>query len=195
MVDPRARIAPELTPIAPILIAPGEGGHMAPRIDKQTAENVGNTTISAVGMNVAGLASMSCRTLGTGSNGKATWGGARNRRDRVTMALSKAMATGALIDRARRQQRKLGIGFACVWIRENDGGDGSKGSHVHILMHVAPAGARALVLMQLRWLEEIAGARYRAGAIHTRASGASWTRSQRRQRFTRSTCGSLSITS
>ena len=82
-----------------------------------------------------------------------------------------AAATGSFIDRARRQQKKLGHGFACVWVRENDSGDGSKGSHVHIVMHVAPAGAAALASQQRRWLGEITGERYRAGAVHTARIG------------------------
>ena len=53
---------------------------------------------------------------------------------------------------------------AYLWVREN--GDG-KGSHVHILAHIAPAkkwhGPRAQ-----RWIERISGQPYRKSAIFTR---------------------------
>lgn len=133
------------------------------------------------------------------------WGGARNRRDRVTVALSLAQARNlaAAVVHAERADLPLnrlvtvhwgamrqsdaealaalgrllklwrdalaarGLPFACVWIRENDDGDGSKGSHVHILAHV-PAAARRGFLRRLRaWARLAAGGRYnrRSGRV------------------------------
>jgi len=136
---------------------------------------------------------------------RGAWGGARNRRDRVTLALSLAQArnlaaavvhaeradlplnrlvtvhwgamrlsdaealaaTGKLLKLWREALAAQGLPFACVWIRENDDGDGSKGSHVHILAHV-PAAARSGFLRRLRaWVRLAAGGRYnrRSGRV------------------------------
>lgn len=40
-------------------------------------------------------------------------------------------ATQALVTLARDWLRDRGVRFASVWVRENDAGDGSKGSHLH----------------------------------------------------------------
>jgi hypothetical protein len=137
--------------------------------------------------------------------GRMRWGGARNRCDRVTdaitlpqarallaavqhaeridlpfnrlvtvhwgaMRLSDAealAATGKLLKLWREALAARGLPFACVWIRENDDGDGSKGPHVHILAHV-PAAARSGFLRRLRaWARLAAGGRYnrRSGSV------------------------------
>lgn len=58
----------------------------------------------------------------------------------------------------------LGGRTAYVWVREN--GD-SKGTHLHILAHI-PSGRRMSGARSRRWLERIAGQRYRPGTIMTR---------------------------
>ena len=58
-----------------------------------------------------------------------------------------------------------------AWVRENDSGDGSKGSHVHILLHcpaTVPIGS-----MWRRWLKRITGHAYRRGTVHTSRIGGS----------------------
>jgi hypothetical protein len=149
------------------------------------------------------------------------WGGARNRRDRVTdaitlqqarglvaavahaeriglplnrlvtlhwgvMGLSDAeagRAIGCVLKLWREALAEMGFPFACVWTRENDDGDASKGSHVHILAHV-PATAGPGFMRRLRaWVRLAAGGRYQrrsgriigpayaAGAVHTARIG------------------------
>lgn len=80
-------------------------------------------------------------------------------------------ATGALIKLMSQFLQKRGERFAYVWVRENDDGDGQKGSHVHILAHVRPGVAAAFTAMQRRWLRRITGKPYRAGVIHTARIG------------------------
>ena len=83
----------------------------------------------------------------------------------------------------REALAERGLPFACVWTRENDDGDASKGSHVHILAHV-PATAGPGFLRRLRaWARLAAGGRYHrrsgritgpvyaAGAVNTRRIG------------------------
>lgn len=133
-----------------------------------------------------------------------TWGGARNRADRVSDSITAAQASG-LIDAAQRAWtiglplnrhvtiqwtragiadreaaaatgafltlvrdwlRKRGGQLAYVWVRENDKGDGAKGSHVHILMHI-PSGAPWTYWRSRHWLERVTGKPYRKGVIHT----------------------------
>jgi hypothetical protein len=135
------------------------------------------------------------------------WGGARNRRDRVSTALSLAQArsiiaaayqahavgqsfnrlltvhwealglTDSQAARASGDLRKLlsdwlrtrGVEPAWAWVRENDAGDGSKGSHLHLLLHCpssVPIGR-----MWRRWLRKITGRPYRRGGVHTSRIG------------------------
>jgi len=149
------------------------------------------------------------------------WGGARNRRDRVTDAITLQQARGLVAAAAhaeciglpmnrlvtlhwgamglsdaeagravahvlklwREALAERGLPFACVWTRENDDGDASKGSHVHILAHV-PATAGRGFLRRLRvWVRLAAGGRYHrrtgriegwgymVGAVNTRRIG------------------------
>ncbi len=80
-----------------------------------------------------------------------------------------AQATGRLIKLASDWQRTKGVQPAWAWVRENDEGDGSKGSHVHILVHcpdTLPIGR-----MWRRWLRKVTDLPYRAGAIHTSRIG------------------------
>jgi hypothetical protein len=133
------------------------------------------------------------------------WGGARNRRDRVTDAITLQQARGlaaavahaeciglplnrlvtlhwgamglsdAEAGRAVGRVLKLwrealverGLPFACVWVRENDDGDASKGSHVHILAHVPGAAGRGFLRRLRAWVRLAAGGRYnrRCGRI------------------------------
>ena len=46
-----------------------------------------------------------------------------------------ATAISAIMKLATDWMRKRGYVIAYAWVRENDAGDGSKGSHVHILFH------------------------------------------------------------
>lgn len=139
----------------------------------------------------------------------ASWGGARNRRDRVsafltlrqaqnvidaayyavriglplnrhvTVHLEKsgvaagdgAKAVGAYLKLHRQFLRSRGFPFAYVWVREDDDGDGSKGAHAHILMHVPPDAAPAVTRQQRRWLVRIAGRPCQRGALHTSRIG------------------------
>lgn len=138
-----------------------------------------------------------------------TWGGARNRANRVSHELTAAqvaatidaaatawargmpfnrhitihweragvpdsraaVATGAFLKLVRQFLRSRGERFAYVWVRENDAGDGSKGSHVHILAYVRPDAAAAFTAMQRRWLRRVTGRAYRAGVIRTARIG------------------------
>lgn len=80
-----------------------------------------------------------------------------------------AKATGDLIKLASDWLRTKGIARAWAWVRENDYGDGSKGSHVHILLHcpkAVPIGR-----MWRRWLRKITGRPYRKGVLHTSRIG------------------------
>lgn len=80
-----------------------------------------------------------------------------------------AWATGKLVKLISDWVRSRGGSCAWLWTREGDYGDGSKGSHVHILMHV-PDG------LDLRhrprgWLKRISDVPYRKGAVFTRRVG------------------------
>ena len=137
------------------------------------------------------------------------WGGARNRRDRVTdaitlqqarglaaavahaeciglpfnrlvtlhwgaMGLSDAeagRAIGRVLKLWREALAERGLRFAFVWVRENDDGDASKGSHVHILAHVPTTAGRGFMRRMRAWVRLAAGARYnrRSGRIEGRA--------------------------
>lgn len=76
-----------------------------------------------------------------------------------------AWATGRFLKLAGdwiKKRRKNGSSIAWAWVREN--GE-SKGSHVHILLHV-PAGM-SLGRMQRRWVSSITGKPYQARTIRT----------------------------
>ena len=80
-----------------------------------------------------------------------------------------ADAIGRIIKLASDWMRTKGQAFTWEWIRENDVGDGSKGSHVHILCHcpdTIPIGR-----MWLRWLRKVSGRPYRAKAIKSERIG------------------------
>jgi hypothetical protein len=130
------------------------------------------------------------------------WGGARNRKDRFSDALTRAQCE-ALTDTlkasislnmpfnrmltihwenlgvapadslavltafnslARNWAHKRGYSIAFVWIRENDFGDGSKGEHVHILLHIPEPILREFIeTMTQRWLLRVTGCKYVKG--------------------------------
>lgn len=73
---------------------------------------------------------------------------------------------------ARDWARKRGHEIAWVWIRENDFGDGMKGEHVHILLHIPEPLFPAIIRsMARRWLVRVTGRKYVKGAILTRVIG------------------------
>lgn len=80
-------------------------------------------------------------------------------------------ATGDFLKLAQQFMRSNQQPFAFVYVRENDEGDGSKGSHTHYLLHVPPAFARRFVAMQRRWLRIVTGKAYRKKAMHTARIG------------------------
>lgn len=82
-----------------------------------------------------------------------------------------ARAIGQLVKLASDWLRTNGVRPVWAWVRENDSGDGSKGSHVHILLHcpaTVPIGS-----MWRRWLKRITGHAYRRGTVHTSRIGGS----------------------
>lgn len=133
------------------------------------------------------------------------WGGARNRRDRVTTVLTLQQVRHVLAAVAHAERIDLplnrlvtvhwgalrvtdadagaalahvlklwrealaarGLPFACVWVRENDDGDASKGSHVHILAHVPVTAGQGFMRRLRAWVRLAAGGRYhrRSGRI------------------------------
>jgi hypothetical protein len=136
-----------------------------------------------------------------------SWGGARNRADRVSHALplakaksiiaaaykaqasglafnrhvtihwtaagmaddQAAAATGRLIKLMSDWLRTKGSKAAWLWVRENDTGDGSKGSHVHILLH--SPDTLPIDRMWRRWLRKVTAQPYRVGTVHTSRIG------------------------
>lgn len=131
------------------------------------------------------------------------WGGARNRKDRLSDALTRAQceailasvvamiargmppnrfltvhweklgvapaecmdAISGFIRLARDWARKQGHEIAWLWIRENDFGDGMKGEHVHILLHIPePILGEFTRRMTRRWLLRVTGGKYVKGA-------------------------------
>jgi len=82
-----------------------------------------------------------------------------------------AKAIGRFLKLHRQFLASRGQPFACVWVREDDDGDRSKGAHVHILMHVPSAAAPAVTGRQRRWLRMVTGQPYRAGSLHTSRIG------------------------
>jgi hypothetical protein len=80
-----------------------------------------------------------------------------------------AGAIGRIMKLATDWARKQGQAIAYEWVRENDTGDGRKGSHVHILCHcpdTIPIGR-----MWQRWLRKVTGRPYRAKAIKSERIG------------------------
>jgi hypothetical protein len=78
-------------------------------------------------------------------------------------------ATGRLIKLASDWCATKGVKMSWAWARENDEGDGSKGSHVHILLHCPadlPIGS-----MWRRWLRRLTNQKYRRGGIYSRGIG------------------------
>jgi hypothetical protein len=81
-------------------------------------------------------------------------------------------ATSHLLTAWRDWLRDRGSVWACVWVRENDDGDGSKGSHLHVLVHVPEADRatfnRATQRMALKAADRQVGV---TGAVLSRAVG------------------------
>lgn len=74
-----------------------------------------------------------------------------------------AVSVGSIMKLATDWTRKQGQVLTYSWVRENDAGNGSKGSHVHLLCHcpdTLPIGR-----MWQRWLRQVSGARYRTKTI------------------------------
>lgn len=84
-------------------------------------------------------------------------------------------ATGDFLKLAGQFLRSKRQPFAFVYVRENDEGDGSKGPHSHLLLHVPPAIAPRFVAMQRRWLRLVTGKAYRRNAMRTAQVGRSVT--------------------
>ena len=80
-----------------------------------------------------------------------------------------AKATGDIMKLATDWLRKQGNVIAYAWVRENDIGDGSKGSHVHILCHCPDA--LPIGRMWQRWLRNVSGRPYRAKSIKSERIG------------------------
>lgn len=80
-------------------------------------------------------------------------------------------ATGQYIKYIRDFIKRRGCNLAYVWVRENDSGDGSKGDHVHILIHI-PNGQN-FGRLQRRWISAISGQPYRKNIVNTRTIGKS----------------------
>jgi hypothetical protein len=130
------------------------------------------------------------------------WGGARNRKDRLSDALTREQCVAILasvdamvargmqpnrfltvhweklgvvpaaalekqsrfIRLARDWARKRGHEIGWLWIRENDFGDGMKGEHVHILLHIPePIIGEFTRRMTRRWLLRVTGGKYVKG--------------------------------
>lgn len=80
-----------------------------------------------------------------------------------------ARATGMLIKLAADWCATKKEKMAWAWVRENDAGDRTKGSHVHILLHCptdVPIGQ-----MWRRWLKRISKRKYATGGLASRAIG------------------------
>lgn len=162
------------------------------------------SALGAAGDDEAGTLHANKETIPKVHSDGGRWGGARNRAERETLALSlqqarglvaavthataiglpmnrlvtvhwgalgltdaeAAKATGRLLKLLREALAERGLPFACAWVRENDDGDGSKGSHVHVLAHVPAAGAATLRRLRA-WARLAAGGRFnkRTGRI------------------------------
>lgn len=82
-----------------------------------------------------------------------------------------AKATGDVIKLASDWARRPGQRLLWAWVRENDAGDGSKGSHVHILLYCHPS--MPIGRMWRRWIGRVSGRSYRAGTVKSRTIGPS----------------------
>jgi hypothetical protein len=80
-----------------------------------------------------------------------------------------AHMTGRLIKLASDWCATKGVKMPWAWVRENDDGDGSKGSHVHIVLH-CPADL-LIGRMWRRWLRRITKRTYARGAIRSLSIG------------------------
>ncbi len=90
--------------------------------------------------------------------------------ERAGIADAQAVdATGDMMKLATDWMRKRGHVIAYAWVRENDTGDGSKGSHVHILCHCPDA--LPIGRMWQRWLRNVSGRPYRAKSIKSERIG------------------------
>ncbi len=69
-------------------------------------------------------------------------------------------ALGRLLKLIRDALAAMGLPFAFAWVRENDDGDGSKGSHAHILMHIPAAAGRGFLKRLPAWVRLAAGGRF-----------------------------------
>lgn len=78
---------------------------------------------------------------------------------------------GRLIKLASDWCSTKGVKMTWAWVRENDEGDGSKGSHVHILLH-CPADLM-IGRMWRRWLRRLTSRKYAKGAVASRSIGPS----------------------
>ena len=93
--------------------------------------------------------------------------------ERAGMADAEAAtATGDMMKLATDWMRKRGYEIAYAWVRENDTGDGSKGSHVHILYHCPEALPIGRNRMWQKWICNVSDRPYRAKTIRrSRAIG------------------------
>ncbi len=82
-----------------------------------------------------------------------------------------ANATSRFLKLATDWSRTNGVRIAWAWVRENDVGDHSKGSHVHIMLH-SPASL-PIARQFRRWLKRITGKPYRKGVIKSVSIGRS----------------------
>jgi hypothetical protein len=92
-------------------------------------------------------------------------------------------ATGRLLKLLRDALAVRGLPCAFAWVRENDAGNGMKGAHVHILLHIPPAAGPAFLRRLPSWARLAAGGRlerrtgriigpaYVRGAVNTRRIG------------------------
>jgi hypothetical protein len=78
-----------------------------------------------------------------------------------------AWATGRFLTLVRDWLRKRGHRTCWAWVRENAG---SKGSHVHILLHI-PSGVPWSPQRLRRWLERVTGRKMQARTIKTTRIG------------------------
>lgn len=95
----------------------------------------------------------------------------------VTIHLERAGLTDAqaaaaiswIMRLATQWMRSKGCATVHAWVRENDTGNGSKGSHVHILCHCPDT--IHIGRMWKRWLRKVSGRPYRAKAIKSERIG------------------------
>jgi hypothetical protein len=126
-----------------------------------------HVTTALSGKQVAGLRGAAARAIAAGRplNRMVTvhWGA-------LGIADGQARrATGRLVKLAADWCASKGVKMTWAWVRENDYGDGSKGSHLHLALH-CPAG-EPIGRMWQRWLRRISKRRYSRGAVHSRAIG------------------------